>query len=479
MSSCSYSSKIGRSLSSSSELKYTLQVIREQLATSPESHQQCTQAAEEAYQKLFKLNSEKTNLLELTAGEIVEMVQITFESKILIRNYLSQLDRQQEYGQKCYHATRSLLRAIRYAEDYMIEHYAVFEKGYERKTDVNKFTTLIGEGIHFKVNPDFEFKNYHDLQSGDVILSRGNAFTSAAIARIGIDDAQFSHVSFVYRDSKNKLWTIEAHIEIGSVVEPIETHIGQGNSRTVVFRFEDRELAHRAAEYVFNHVQKASASGKNIPYDFSMNYKDSKELFCSEVVSMAMRDVGGLDVPKHKSKFNPNLLTFLKQFGIKVDAKSVLNFDTFSPGDLELDPRFSVVAEWRNPLKVRASRQRDAIMTKMFEWMEKDRYVFKPGSGLSLQANMGWLMRRIPLVKRGLINKFPTNMKASQLKLFLVLEKVAEVLEQELLKYDNSPDRPRSFAELYNHLEEFKKQDYIKFRKKKKSSAFHRHFSPK
>ncbi|MBI2520664.1 MAG: hypothetical protein HYV97_09610 [Bdellovibrio sp.] len=465
----------GQELSSSEQgLREVLLELHDQLATPVETHQQCFVGAETYYKKLFTLSSESSHLLKYNSGDIEEMIQATFKSKLIMREYLKNLDFMQSFSDKCYHSVRALLRALRYAEDYLVELNSM----YENISDVKKYLTLTGKPPYFMVNPSFTFRDYNDLQSGDVILSRGNAYTSAAIARIGEDDAQFSHVSFVYRDPLGKLWTTEAHIEIGSVVAPIQTHINQANARTVVFRFQDQSMAHKASEYMFKLVQKQAFTGKNVPYDFGMDYKNSSELFCSEVVSKGFMDVGKIDVPLYKTKFSPGLVPFLQQLGIRIDDRTVQDFDTFAPGDLEVDTRFSVVAEWRNPLKMKQSRLKDAILTKMFEWMEKLNYQFEATGKISSQVYMGWVLRRMPYFKKKLKEKFPLNMKPRQLKLFMTLEKVGDLIEAEILKEDQKSSQPLSLKQLFTLLEELREKDFARYQKSKRKALFHRYFYP-
>jgi len=170
------------------------------------------------------------------------------------------------------------------------------------------------------------------------------------------------------------------------------------------------------------------------------------------------------------------LLPFLQQFGIKIDEQTIVDFDTFSPGDLEMDTDFDIVAEWRNPLKLRSSRIKDAILTKMFEWMEKERYEFYPSGGMKMKANLAYVLRRLPLFKKKLIEKFPLNMKPKQLKLFMVLEEVGAILEEKLEKFDNNPSKPKTFLEMYQYLENFRLKDLEQFNKKKSKSVMHPYF---
>ena len=172
-------------------------------------------------------------------------------------------------------------------EDYLIEMR--MEKAANAPSE---YVSMKGEFPYFLINPKFaaEFKSYEDLQSGDVILSRGNAFSSAAIARIGVNDYQFSHLSFVYKDPETKeLFTTEAHIEIGSVVEPLIEHVSAKNARSVVFRYDDAQISEQASKNIHDRVLKNQLAKKNVEYDFSMDFRDNERLFCSEIISSGLR----------------------------------------------------------------------------------------------------------------------------------------------------------------------------------------------
>ena len=331
------------------------------------SSKQCYVGLSSYYQTLFKMTSEDVNWSTLTDQAIDETIKTSFNTRLVIKEKLKKLEIESEMDYKCLDSVKNIFRALRYVEDYLIEIKA-FNNGDNKKNFVN----LKGDEPYFLVNKAFEFKGHEDLKSGDVILTRGNAYTSAAIARIGKNDMQFSHLSLVYEDENGKLWTSEAHIEIGSVVAPIETHIDQGNARTVVFRYKDSDMAHRAAKNMFEAVKKRMDKNDNIQYDFGMDYSDQSKLFCSEIIYWGYRNAsdGKLDIPIYKTKFSKDLISFLNVMGIKISEENYEKFDTFAPGDIQFDPSFEMVAEWRNPTKMKDSRIKDMILTKMFEWME-------------------------------------------------------------------------------------------------------------
>ncbi|MCO4754200.1 MAG: hypothetical protein KC478_06945 [Bacteriovoracaceae bacterium] len=457
-----------RKIASEKDLLQTITQIEQASKVGVTGNMECYRDATKYFDDFFDLGIIDLKVSGYSADQIDFMIEKSFNSRLHIKKHLADFQPGAEASEKCFSAVRNLTLALRYFEDYLIE-YKDGEKAY---------TPLTGNGSYFLKNRNFEFKNYDDLQAGDVILSRGKAYSSAAIARIGKSDAQFSHISFVYRDEANKLYTVEAHIEIGSVVEEIDAHIDQDNSREVVLRFKDAEFAHRAASFaakkVNEHLEK---TGTNIQYDFGMDYKDSKRYFCSEVVYDGFLKGAGIDVPITKTKFNPGAIPFLNKLGIGINKDNYLEFNTFAPGDLEFDPRFELVAEWRNPNYLRQSRMQDAALTKMFEWMEQRNYSLKPSFVMSMKSYAAWLMRRTPVVRTqlGLVNDFPTNMSPEIMNTFLALEDVADVLYLELEKAQELKTKPLSFKEMYKVLEAYRIRDAVV---DKRRSDFHFKFSP-
>lgn len=187
------------------------------------------------------------------------------------------------------------------------------------------------------------------IRSGDVLISRGTAPTSALIARGNDFPGNFSHAALVYvHPETHEVKLIESHIECGVTVSTPEEYIADMKFRIMVLRVRadlpqmrgSPMIPHAAAQYAVSR-----AGNENIPYDFSMDLTDTTRWFCSEVVSEAYRSQGinlwmGLS---HIS--SPGLQSWLAGFG-------VLNFITQEPSDLEYDPQLRVVAEWRDMEKL-------------------------------------------------------------------------------------------------------------------------------
>lgn len=443
----------------------------------------CQQQFSKTYDKLFNLAGE-SSYFDSSDNKILDQeIQSSFETRIILKDAFKSFQNKKAEDHQCLSSAQDVLRALRYIEDYLIE--LRMDKDNTAQSD---FVTLKGEFPYFLVNPKYaqEFHSYEDLKSGDVLLSRGSAYTSAAIARIAEGDYQFSHLTFVLRNpSDQALYTTEAHIEIGSVTAPFQAHLDEKNTRTVVYRYKNQDIAHKASLAIFEKVRQHQLKGKNIEYDFSMNYKDDSRLYCSEVVSrgfkLAMPDEDF--VPKFKSKFTSGMIPFLNTIGVPVSKENIDSLDVFAPGDIQMDPDFEMVAEWRNPKKLEESRYKDFILTKLFERMDKANYRFDGSLKMDIQSKTYWLLRRTPLVKKFIQDKFPLNMNPAMLEIFMILDKVGDSIYKEIELKSIDYDRAMTPKEIYNLIDDFIARDYEQYKKYKKGSdstkpAFHLLFHP-
>lgn len=206
------------------------------------------------------------------------------------------------------------------------------------------------------------------VRSGDILISRGGAPTSALIARGNDYPGNFSHVALVYVDPGNKkVSIIESHIERGVAISTPEEYLKDTKLRIMVLRprydlreiFEDKMLPHKAASFALYYINTG-----HVPYDFELNYNDSTKLFCSEVASYGYSKAGvnlwmGLS---HIS--SPGLASWLHSLGVRY-------FETQEPSDLEYDPQLSVVSEWREPEMLFKDHIDNAVIDVMLERAEK------------------------------------------------------------------------------------------------------------
>ncbi len=207
-----------------------------------------------------------------------------------------------------------------------------------------------------------------EIHSGDILVSRGGAPTSALIARGNDFPGNFSHIALAHVDSTtHSLKIIESHIEKGVAIATAEEYVRDTKLRVMILRLRsdlpvlagDPMLPHKAATAV---LERAIAG--HIAYDFSMDYQSEDKLFCSEVASFAYRKVGinlwmGLS---HLT--SPGLRNWLSDFGVE-------HFETQEPSDLEYDPQLRVVAEWRNTETLRKDHYDNAVTEVMLERAEQ------------------------------------------------------------------------------------------------------------
>jgi hypothetical protein len=208
------------------------------------------------------------------------------------------------------------------------------------------------------------------IHSGDILVSRGGAPTSALIARGNDYPGNFSHAALAYVDEQTgEVSIIESHIECGVAVASIDKYLKDTKLRILVLRLRhdlpamlaDPMLPHKAAT-----LELRRARNEHIPYDFQMDFHDDSKLFCSEVVSGAYDSIGIHLWMGESTISTPGVRSWLAAFG-------VTHFQTQEPSDLEYDPQLTVVAEWRDPATLYKDHIDNAIIDAMLEEAESGR----------------------------------------------------------------------------------------------------------
>ena len=202
-------------------------------------------------------------------------------------------------------------------------------------------------GIHDEPSSAPSFKTHGIvLHSGDILVSRGGAATSALIARGSDFPGNFSHAALLYVDAETHgAYVVEALIESGVVITAFDDYLKDKKLRLMVLRprsdlpalVADPLLAHKAAEAAYLNAGKSP-----IDYDFQMDFNDTGRMFCSEVVYAAYNALG-IRLWAHQSTISePGTARWLGAFGVR-------HFRTLEPSDLEYDYRLVKIAEWRDP----------------------------------------------------------------------------------------------------------------------------------
>lgn len=487
--------------------------------------QNCAPSLYSIYTDLNKINPEYFNQ-ETIKSHYQEIIRNLYLSRVTLRQRLKEfVDQKLIIGgtqpeDTCVTEVRNIFRAARYIEDYLGEVY-LGVKPFNPETDPVAYGTFTREEPWLQKSPGVD---QITLRSGDLIMSRGNVFTSAAIARIGNVNSQFSHLAFVYIDGddsgqayplaeilKNpKAYVLEAHIELGSTVRTVAAYLKDGNARNVLFRLPDAKLAHAAAKYSYKKITDYSkeayenyktSPGRfinplrwmlpkehpnfNLPYDFNMNVGSSAEVFCSEIASM------GFNSPEVNFKL-PLFETALPSAEDN-DIVKVLGINakrTFAPGDMEVDTRFEMLAEWRDYRRVQNLRYKDAVLVSMYHWMKKYNYKIFVRIDTQIGANLFWDARWLDIPRLSIggevifdaSKSIPKNMSAKMAATVVTLNKIGEALElflkkEEKIYLTQHQGLPMPYQEMLNRLEKYRAADYEKFHNFR-SSEFHNMFFP-
>ncbi|MEQ1611146.1 MAG: YiiX/YebB-like N1pC/P60 family cysteine hydrolase [Hyphomicrobiaceae bacterium] len=323
---------------------------------------------------------------------------------------------------------RDCLRAARFAADMLgelsIDCASLPEGGAPMKAFTGPINTF--------VTPPFDSEEGATFQAGDVLLLRGLHHNSAAIARIGDVDSQFSHVCIIHIDKTGRQWVVESLIEDGAVINTLGHALAHGNGRAMLFRHPDRKLAARAAQIAYDHVRRTYGTWKRrILYDFTMRLDQRRQLFCSKLVRFAFdrASKGQVLLPTFTTRFTMKNRDFIDRIGVKAT-------ETYAPGDTEIEPRFDLVAEWEDLRVTSRLRAQDLIMVKLFEWMELYGYTFKQDMLIRIIALLGRFSAHfsedIKTMLSQTVPKVPINMPRKTIAAVAMLHKTAEPLLAEI-----------------------------------------------
>ncbi len=326
-------------------------------------------------------------------------------------------------------ALRDAFRVARYAVDMLgeiaIGHDRIGEDGRTRRA-----FTATDHNTQF--HPAFTASQPPKFKSGDVVIVRGMIHNSAAIARVGDVDSQFSHAAMLYIDGAQRQWAVESLIEDGALVTPFEETLDHRLGRAALFRHKDANLAARAAQLIFDRVVRSrEPGGAPILYDFTMELDGYGDLFCSKLIREAFDEAseGRVKPPAFPTRFDMRNRDFLDRIGVTA-AQS------FAPGDLDIDPDFDLVAEWQDYRVTSNLRLQDMTLTKMFEWMEDGGYTFREDFAIWLIGIFGrassHLSEKAKKLIEDIVPRVPINMKRSTVAAIAMLHKTAEPLYRKL-----------------------------------------------
>lgn len=409
------------------------------------------------YKQVFDVDFARYDLKALRAVA-PGLLDDFYDLRLGLRSQIASWKSQGFMTLKAENLIRDVFRALRYATDLIGELMIGFRRRKPGKSNRLAFSKgTRGTLLH----PDLRASNFADFQSGDVIIVRGTIHNSAAIARIGDVDSQFSHACMVYIEPDGTQHVVEALIEAGATINRLHSALSHDLGRAVVYRHRDADLAHRAAETMYNRVRKSQRfMARRIAYDFTMELEGYDRLFCSKLVRQAYDEAsdGRHKLPTFATKFERGARDFMDRIGVTARV-------SFAPADLELEPEMDAIAEWRDFERTSHIRLQDFVMVKLFEWMEEKGYTFKEPPALHiisraarLSAYLPWPLS-VPLKVAGLA--VPTNMKRDTISAMAMIHysaeplfKKLEALERKSIRERGHPLHPREILGFLESIRE-------------------------
>lgn len=420
---------------------------------------------------LFHLSSDKfipksASEMSLMRRQGPSVIDNIFNIRLALKKRISQMTLKKRLDDRCINKIREAMQYARFTEEYVMEwlySQGVYSGAAKKVLDGGRPYTW---SKHSKV----------ELKSGDVLLIRGKSHVSAMIARIADEEGNFSHTAIVGQDSKGNKFVVEALIETGVIMTPLKKWQEEQLARVSLYRFYDSAIAAKAGLYAYNLGAKSSQS--NIRYDFGMNEKDYSTMFCSEVVrySYDAATGGGIKLPYYMSTLN-------KFRGKPFPANmGIVQSKIYAPFDVDVDPHFEMIAEYRYRPYLQTVRGHDAVLQSMYEWISDKNYRFEPTLIHSVKALLGKTLRQFGFMRESL----PSYMPVKAINVVLQFETAFGVLHENLKKHEAAYYRQyghmMTFKDMMSVNEKFRLQDCLDEIKGRGeaglSSKMHWFFSP-
>ena len=415
------------------------------------------------------------NAMPATAVQDAEKIA---KNSWLIRSTLHA--RLEEVDKDCAIQMQANFRQFRFVEDYLLELARKVTHSTPAEIDFQNQPVPIRDNSV----PYYQFRSNTSpkLQPGDLLITRGVSFLSGMIARLGTRSTQFSHVVMVAEDPKTKeLKTIESYVGVGVAFYDIDYALKNENARILWLRAKDKSLAKSAAEKMAKLVQERIDAKNPIKYDYELDFNDPKTMSCAEVSQVAFQMASD---NQFKIPFYPNEIAGAKSI---IERLKLVEGETYEPGDMEIDPRFELMGEFQDLRLTRESRQKDAIMTAIFEWMVKKDYELKDNMKSRLAGTLIYDVRRTfmwPMVKKVLkLDDFSKEVPRNMIRTVTIINQLGEKLLVELKARDVAFEKkygvPMSYMDFYRELEEMRKADLEIYKKSKKKAKFHQFIQPR
>lgn len=250
------------------------------------------------------------------------------------------------------------LQEIRDQEELLGEEINQFKNKPLETKSADSFSTSFLLNSKF---PTLEFK------SGDVVVLRGVSALSALVSNLTDTPSSYSHTLIIYVDPiTQKKYGVEALIDSGVIAHPLEDIFSEGVPRAMIYRQLDPVIANSAAEMAYR-IAQPDLQGKTLGYDMKLNLGDYSAVYCSEFVRMVfdLASSHHIVMPTFPSSIGGKFPNIQKALNLNIGR-----FLVYAPLDIDLEPSFELVAEWRDFSSTVNYRIKDRIVKTVLVWLE-------------------------------------------------------------------------------------------------------------
>lgn len=390
-----------------------------------------------------------------------EIIQNFWDSRLSLRKKMISFAQNNALNEQCVSGIRNTFAALRFMEEYSGVHML------SKQAWVNPKPQQVFSGGFPNMMFTPEYKKI-EFKSGDVLVSYGMAYGSAAISHVGDDGGTFSHLAMVYVDPKGTVYTIEAHPEFGVKVAEISKYLADGKGRSALYRHHDQEMAALAGKMIFDVAYPRDMAGKAIPYDFSMDLVDhDKALFCTETASYAYEMAAA-----KLGRNNVHLPAFATTISMKspyiLDAFDIKERLTFAPSDMEVDPNFEMLAEWRDIPRARLMHHQQAALERQFNWLDTRNYIYYEDLKTAFESKALYAARHSKLFQGLVFNLVPPDLSKKALQAVVNVYTTSDIILAKMMALDKAQEKQSrgtlmTSQELLSNLEQLRADDLASY----------------
>jgi len=415
----------------------------------------CVADLEHANYLLRGFSLQKMNLTQLIGyqeriwhSQLIAPLRLSRSS---LANRLKEFDQNHTLSRGCGAAALEFFRLARYDEN-LLNHQA--EWRWFKRSDVKNHAL---EGPLQKIYSEYKnFKSYEDLKSGDILVGRGAGPFVTTISSVGTSDSDFSHLGIIYRhQATNEIFSIDAKSKNNIQIMPIKEFLEGDYVRMAVYRHHDSEVAARAAQHIYDFQKENEQNNIVIEYDLLAEDLSEGRTNCSLLIKDAYDTIApdqGFQ-SEYFSRIELHNTSIVNRFGRN-------HMQLFFPGDIEIQPNFSLVAEWYDPRRIWDTQLYDVGASTLMDWIDRGDYGVKGSSKAALARSVYIKAQSGDKMAKHLLDKAhgPQSMSPELAALIVDFSVTLECLYKKLKTYETgirkqNGDMPLSFQERVNYLE--------------------------